>query len=305
MAKDYYSSLGISRDASEADIKKAYRKLAQKYHPDKNPGDKQAEEKFKEISEAYAVLSDPKKRKEYDQFGQENFQQQYSQEDIFRGSDLGDILREFGFGGGSGGGLGDDLFSQLFGGAGFSRSGFRQGRQTVNRAGQDYVMPLRIPFRLAVQGGERRIQYENNGRTQSLRVRIPPGVEQGSRLRVAGKGGASPTGGPAGDLYLEIDIEPDSQFWREGRDLFVNVQVPFSGACLGTQVDVPTLSGSKRIKVPAGSPPGRKLRLKQQGVPGAKGQPNGDLYAVLDIQVPKHLTDEQKQLISQLAEQGL
>ena len=298
MAKDYYGVLGVAKDASADEIKKAYRKLALKYHPDKNPGDKKAEEKFKEITEAYAVLSDADKRKQYDQFGEAGFHQRYSQEDIFRNFDVGDIFREFGFGT-------DDIFSQLFGGAGGGRvrTGGFGGRPRAVK-GQDYVMQLSLPLRQAIQGGEKRIDFRREGRVERLQVRIPPGVESGQRLRVSGKGGASPAGGPPGDLFLEISVEKDPAFSREGQDLFVKVQIPFSGACLGTSVDVPTLEGTKRVKVPAGISGGGRIRLKGFGVP-SKGGAKGDLYAVVEVAVPAKPTAKQKELLEKLKKEGL
>ncbi len=298
MAKDYYGVLGVAKEASADEIKKAYRKLALKYHPDKNPGDKKAEEKFKEITEAYAVLSDPEKRKQYDQFGEAGFHQRYSQEDIYRDFDVGDIFREFGFGT-------DDIFSHLFGGAagGRGRTGFFRGGAPQQIKGQDLLMRITIPFRQAVQGGERRIEYRRDGRVETLQVRIPPGVETGKRLRVSGKGGASPSGGAAGDLFLEITVEADPVFHRDGDDLHVKVRVPFSGASLGTTVDVPTLEGTKRVKVPSGLQSGGKIRLKGYGVPvrGTKG----DLYAIVDVEVPTKLTEKQKKLLEELSKEGL
>lgn len=299
MAKDYYGVLGVAKDASADEIKKAYRKLALKYHPDKNPGDKKAEEKFKEITEAYAVLSDAEKRKQYDQFGEAGFHQRYSQDDIFRNFDVGDIFREFGFGT-------DDIFGHIFGGGGRGR-----GRTTFHGPGgghaalkgQDYVMRITVPFRQAVQGGERRVEYRREGKVEQLQVRIPPGVETGQKLRVGGKGGHSPGAGPAGDLFLEITVEADPLFTRDGSDLLVKVPVPFSGACLGTSVDVPTLEGTKRVKVPAGMQNGAKIRLKGYGVPARSAK--GDLYAVIEVAVPGGVTDRQRKLLEELREEGL
>ncbi len=291
MAKDYYEILGVERSADAAAIKKVYRKLAQKYHPDKNPGDKQAEEKFKEITEAYAVLSDPEKRRQYDQFGASGFQQRYTQEDIFRNINLGDI-----FGNGFGG---EDLFSQLFGGGARPRGPRRQVK------GQDYSMQISIPFRLSIQGGERRIDYRSEGRVEQIKVRIPAGIEKGSKLRVPGKGGPNPAGGPPGDLFLHIDIDPAPLFTREGRDLLVRVEIPFSGICLGTTVEVPTLDSSKRVKVPAGMQPGQKIRLRGFGVAATSKHTAGDLYAVIEVSVPKKLSAEQKELLEQLKQSGM
>ncbi len=296
MAKSYYDTLGVSKEASAEEIKKAYRKLALKYHPDKNPGDKKAEETFKEITEAYAVLSDAEKRKQYDQFGSTGFHQRYSQEDIYRNFDVGDIFREFGFGT-------DDIFSHLFSGGRRGPYTGTQRRQAVK--GQDYVMHVNIPFRQAVLGGERRIDYKQGNQVEHLQVRIPPGVESGKKLRIANKGAPGPAGGPPGDLYLEIKVDPDAQLTREGQDLYARIQVPFSGACLGTSVDVPTLEGPKRIKVPAGTSAGKKIRLKGFGVPAVGKKEKGDLYAVIEVEVPQKLTDKQRKLLDDLKKNGL
>jgi curved DNA-binding protein len=296
MAKNYYAVLGVEKSASTEQIKKAYRKLAIKYHPDKNPGDKPAEERFKEITEAYAVLSDQEKRRQYDQFGETGFHQRFSQEDIFRNVDLNDIFREFGIGG-------DELFSQLFGGRGGAfRSGtFHQGRPRPTK-GHDLLLRLAIPFRQAILGGERQIDLARHGHGEPIKVRIPPGVEHGQKLRVTGKGAPSPAGGSPGDLLLEIEVLTDPVFTRDGHDLAVTVAVPFSGACLGTTVEVPTLAGEKRVKVKRGTKSGSRIRLKGFGVPG---HPAGDLYAVVAVTVPETVTAEQEKLLEKLRETGL
>ena len=296
MAKDYYAVLGLEKSASKDQIKKAYRKLALKYHPDKNQGDTNAEERFKEITEAYAVLSDPQKKQQYDQFGDAAFHQNYSQEDIFRNVDLGSIFKEFGFGGG------DDIFGQLFGGG---HAGYSTHHRPRPMKGQDYLMRLTIPFRQAVLGGERRVDLDRDGHTDQLQVRIPPGVESGQKLRITGKGGASSSGGPAGDLLLEITVTGDARFKREGNDLYKTVTIPYTGACLGTSVDIETLDGNKRIKVKPGTQSGSKIRLKGFGVAGRPGKQAGDLYAVVEVAVPKELTKEQKALLEKLKEEGL
>ncbi|PLX92161.1 MAG: integrase [Desulfuromonas sp.] len=299
MAKDYYAVLGVDKTATAQEIKKAYRKLAVQYHPDKNPGDKQAEERFKEISEAYAVLSDSEKKQQYDQFGDSGFHQRYSQEDIFRGADFGDIFREFG--------MGDDLFSQLFGGmggGGRGRSPFHQQRPQAVK-GQDYVMRLNLPFRQAILGGERQVNYSHNGRSEQIQVKIPPGIETGQKLRVSGKGGPSPGGGRPGDLLLEITVDKDARFTREGNNLQVQVSVPFSGVCLGTSATVPTLEGEKRIKIPAGTSNGGRIRLRGHGVPAHGKNPAGDLYAQVMVKVPKQLTEEQKAVLEELQKHDL
>ncbi len=295
MATDYYSTLGIERGADATTIKKAYRKLAQKYHPDKNPDDKQAEEQFKKITEAYAVLSDTEKRQQYDQYGDSDFHQRFSQEDIFRNMNMGDIFGSFG-----GGRANEDIFSQLFGGgAGHPRQPRRQAK------GQDFSMQISIPFRLAVQGGERRIDYRSGGKVEQIKVQVPPGIEKGSKLRVAGKGGNHPTGGAPGDLYLQIDIEPDPTFSREGRDLLVRADIPYSGICLGTSIEVPTLDTPKRVKIPAGMQPGQKIRLRGFGVAASGNKPAGDLFAIIEVIVPKDLSHEQKMVLEKLKEEDL
>lgn len=294
MSKDYYSSLGVDKNATADAIKKAYRKLAIKYHPDKNPGDKAAEDKFKEITEAYTVLSDPEKKLQYDSYGDSAFHQRFSQEDIFRGVNINDMFREFGFGG-------DDILSQLFGGGG-RRGQHPFGGPSRPRHGADYTLNVRIPFRIAVTGGERRVSFRTERGDEELNVKIPAGTESGQRLRVPGKGGASPDGGPTGDLFLEIQVDRDATFSREENDLFVTVKVPYSGLSLGTSIDVPTLDGQKRVKVKAGTRNGSKIRLKGFGV---QGKHKGDLYAIVETEIPTELTDAQRQLLEQLKDEGL
>lgn len=289
MAKDYYTALGLQKNASADQIKKAYRKLALKYHPDKNPDDKEAEDRFKEITEAYAVLSDPEKKVAYDSYGDANFHQRFGQEDIFRNFDFDSIFKEFD--------IGVDLFGNLFG---------SRGGQAPHRAGgfpskgPDYNLKVRIPFSQAILGGERRVNFHSERGDEQLNVRIPAGTETGQRLRVPGKGGVSGSGGPAGDLFLEITVEKDSRFSRQGNDILVNVSIPFSELCLGTSINVPTLTETKRVKVKAGMQNGGKIRLKGLGVPH-----KGDLYAVVQVKVPASLTDKQKELLEELQKEGL
>ncbi|PLX92607.1 MAG: integrase [Desulfuromonas sp.] len=306
MGKDYYAVLGIEKSADAATIKKAYRKLAQRYHPDKNPDDKAAEERFKEITEAYAVLSDAEKKRQYDQFGDSGFHQRFSQEDIFRNFNGQDIFREFGFGG--------DIFSQIFGAGGGGANPFfngggggcgGHGHRPRSVKGQDLALSLTIPLRQAVLGGERRVDFNRQGRSETLQVRIPPGVESGQRLRVPGKGGESPMGGPAGDLFLEIEVQGDPRFRREGRDLTVRVNVPLSGLCLGCSAEVPTFDGEKRVKVPAGFSCGGRIRLRGFGVPAHGKHGAGDLYAEIMTDVPETLSERQRELLEALQEEGL
>lgn len=295
---DYYKTLGVEKGASSDDIKKAFRKLAVKYHPDRNPGDKAAEEKFKEINEAYAVLSDPKKKEQYDTFGSSGFHQQYSQEDIFRNFDFGGTFKDMGMGGG------DDIFSRLFGGA-FGRGGGRGGFRAGPQKGSDLEMETDVSFRDAAQGAEKLIAFRRNGKREELKVKIPSGIDNGSKIRIAGKGGQGEGGGPAGDLYLIIRVLPDPVFTRDGGDLFVERSIPFSSACLGTTLDVPTLEGDKRIKVPAGIQPGTKIRLKGCGVKPLSSNAKGDLYVKISVRVPESLSAEQRRLAEDLARNGL
>jgi curved DNA-binding protein len=293
---EYYKVLGVDKKASPDEIKKAFRKLAVKYHPDRNPGDKAAEEKFKEINEAYAVLSDPQKKEQYDTFGSSGFHKQYSQEDIFRGFDFGNVYRDMGAGGG------EDIFSRLFGGGGFGRGGFRSGPAR----GGDLELETEIGFRDAVLGTERLIAFRRgSGAREELKVKIPAGVDNGSRIRIAGKGSPGEGGGPAGDLFLSIRVLPDPVFTRDGGDLFVERSIAFSAACLGTSLDVPTLEGDKRIKVPAGIQPGTKIRLKGCGVKLLGSNAKGDLYVKITVRVPENLSADQKQLVEELVHKGL
>ena len=292
---DYYQVLGVKKSATPDEIKKAYRKLAVKYHPDKNPGDKQAEERFKEINEAYAVLSDPEKRAQFDQFGSSGFHQRYSQEDIFRGFDVGDLFKDSGFGT-------DDIFSRIFGGG--VRGGFGGGYGGVPRKGQDFTMELPVTFQEAYTGTEKRVAFMRGGKREELSVKVPAGIESGGRLRVPGRGGESP-GGTPGDLYLVVKVGGDPHISREGDDIVAERQIKFSEAALGTSLDVATLEGTKRIKVPAGIQPGTKIRLTGLGFPHVGQAGRGDFYVRIDVKVPQHLTAGQKELLEELAKEGL
>lgn len=294
---DYYKTLGLEKGATADDIKKAFRKLAVKYHPDRNPNDKGAEDKFKEINEAYAVLSDPQKKEKYDTYGSSGFHQQYSQEDIFRNFDFGGTFKDMGMGGG------EDIFSRLFGGS-FGRGG-RGNFRTGPQKGTDLEMETDISFRDAAQGAEKLIAFRRNGKREELKVRIPAGVDNGSKIRISGKGGQGEGGGAQGDLYLIIRVLNDPVFTRDGGDLFVDRQISFSSACLGTSLDVPTLEGDKRIKVAAGTQPGTKIRLKGCGLKPVGSNYKGDLYVKISVHVPESLNGEQKKLVEELARKGL
>jgi len=305
---EYYQILGVAKTATADEIKKAYRKLALKYHPDKNPDNKSAEEKFKEISEAYAVLSDPEKRQQYDTFGSAGFRQRYSQEDIFRNFDLNDILRQFGFGGGfhtsgfrtsSGGG---SPFDNIFGQTGMRGGGCggNCGPQPVK--GNDLTYELTVTLEDVLHGAEKTISLRQNGQTQNVSVKIPKGIEDGKRLRLSGKGVASSSGGAAGDLYLKVHVAPHPVFQRVDDDLVVEHRIPFSEACLGATLEVTTLDGKKfNVKVPAGVQQEAKLRIKGHGLPAGPIGHRGDLLVKIAIRIPKALTPEQEEAVKALA----
>lgn len=313
MAEDYYKTLGVEKSASEEDIKKAYRNLAMKFHPDRNPGNKQAEEKFKKISEAYAVLSDQEKRKQYDSYGSDMFHQRFSQEDIFRNFNLDDILREFGFGAGGRGarafsdghrrtftfGRGGDPFADLFGGT--------EDYAYVPQKGQDYEYNLSITLEESVFGVEKKLSLQKQDRIEEINIKIPAGISNGKKLRLSGKGSPGYTKGqPPGDLYLNISILPHPIFVRDGNDIYVEKSVNFSQAALGSTIEVPTIEGAtKRIKIPAGTQNNTKIRMKGYGIPKLKEGGKGDQYVKISINVPKRLNDKQSQLVRKLAEEGL
>ena len=304
MSTDYYKVLGIEKDASSDDIKKAYRKLAVKYHPDKNPGNKEAEEKFKKMSEAYAVLSDQEKRKQYDNYGADGFSQHYSQEDIFRGFDINEILRGFTAAGGGGKRrsysfqTGSDPFADMFGGGGQ----FRQ----MPQKGQDLEYNLSITIEESVLGAEKKIALNKDGQIDEINIKIPAGINAGKKLRLTGKGLSGSHGASPGDLYLNISILPHPIFARDGNDIYLDKEVKFSQAVLGTSIDVPTVDGSvKRIKIPPGTQNNTKIRMKGYGVPNLKGVDPGDQYVKITVNVPKKLSAVQADLVKKLADEDL
>lgn len=348
--KDYYEILNVSKDASLDEIKAAYRKLAKKYHPDLNPNDKEAEQKFKEINEAYEVLSDPEKRRRYDMFGEAgvNGQGGYSQD--FTG--FGDIF--------------DDIFDMFTGG--FGRATHR-ARDYGPVKGADLRYDLTLEFEEAVFGAEKEIQIRRsescstcngtgvkpgssketcskcngsgeiryaqrtpfgqfvrvatcdmcggtgeiikekcvscNGtgkvlKNKRIKVKIPAGVDTGSIISVKGEGEAGDRGGPPGDLYVYINVKPHKIFKRKGNDIFLTVPISFTEACLGAEIEVPTLEGIEKFDLPAGTQTGEEFKLKNKGVPNVRGFGRGDLYFKVKIQVPKKLTDRQKELLLEL-----
>jgi len=304
MSEDYYKVLGVQKNASEEEIKKAYRKLAMKYHPDHTKGDKSAEEKFKKISEAYAVLSDKEKRKEYDTFGSEGFRQRFSQEDIFRGFDFGDIFREFGFGG-------DDFSHARGGGRRFSYGtgspfNFGGAQQHSQAKGSDLVYELPLTLREIATGTSKAITFQHQGRSENLTVKIPKGLIAGKKLRLAGKGNPSPYGGPAGDLYIKSKVLNDPVFSSENYDLYIDRELKLSEAILGTTVSVPTIDDKQlSLKIPPGTKQGTKMRLSGHGLPDMKKNKKGDLYVRVYITIPQNLNEEQKKIVDELAAVGL
>ena len=301
--KDYYDTLGVSKNASDEEIKKAYRKLAMKYHPDRNANKKEAEERFKELNEAYAVLSDKEKRKQYDTYGAEGFHQRFSQEDIFRGFDFEDIFSNL-FGGRGRresryGGSGGYDFSDLFG-----RGGYRDMGRAPQKGG-DLLYEWPISLEEAAFGGDKKVAIPKNGRTEEILVKIPPGIPSGKKLRVAGKGMEGRNGGPKGDLYLQISIKDHPIFAREGDDLIVEKEITFSEAVLGTTIEVPTLDGTKNVKIPPGTQCHTKMRLKGLGLPRFQGTGQGDEFVKVIVKVPKRIGEKTRKLVEELAKEGI
>jgi len=306
---NYYEVLGVARGAPADEIKKAYRKLAMKYHPDRNQGDKSAEDQFKTISEAYAVLSDKDKRAQYDRFGDSAFHQQYSREDIFRGTDFGNVFNEFGFSGDI-----NDLFGNLFGGgyqggAGrYGGGGFRPGGfQPGPSKGQDVEYPLQIGFEEALNGSERRVHFRlTDGTERQLTVKVPPGAKSGTKLRISGRGAPGSSGAPAGDLFVTLEVADHPVYRRVGNDIEGPIKLKISEALLGCSAAVQTPDGEKRIKVPAGVKPGTRVRLKGLGFPiDGKKENRGNFYALVEYDIPTGLSEKQKELVTALEAEGL
>jgi curved DNA-binding protein len=301
MKDDYYAILGVGKNASAREIKASYRKLAKKYHPDKNQGDKAAEEKFKKLSEAYAVLSDTEKKKNYDTFGSEKFHQRFSQEDIFRGTNLNDILREMGFGDifGSGTRFGGGFRGSSFGGMG----GGSPFGGAATMPDLDISTEMTISLEESVRGGNRQFSLKGEHGTEAISVKIPAGVSESAKLRLAGKGRQYSR--HKGDLYIKIRIAPHPYIKREGDDLIMKMDIDVSTALLGGSVEVRTLDGQRSVKVPTGTRSGQKIRIKGAGVKRMKRSGAGDLYLEVGISVPKKLTPAQKKIAEELKKEGL
>lgn len=302
--KDYYGVLGISKTATEDEIKRAYRRLARKHHPDLNPADKAAETKFKEINEANEVLGDPDKRRKYDELGSNWRQYEHQGPPPGRGSG-----HRPGAGGfrtmtpeemeglfGQEDGNFSDFFSTFFSGGGHASAGSRPSKGPRQRKGHDVEAVAELTLEEAFLGTTRRVALDRNGTTQTVEVRIPAGIRDGGRIRAAGEGGRSTGGAPSGDLFLTIQLVPHARFERRGQDLYTRVGVPITTAVLGGEVSVVALSGSTlRLKIPELTAAGRVFRLRGHGMPTV-GKPDerGDLYATTEVEVPTHLSPEER-----------
>lgn len=306
MADDFYSVLGVPRDADADTIKKAYRKLARDLHPDKNPGNAAAETRFKTVNRAYEALGDANKRKLYDEFGEDALREGFD-------ADKARAYKQYqergggggfgGFGGGSGGVSIEDLFGgqvpggNVYGGDPFSDLFGRSRRRSGPVKGRDFEQEMTVDFESAMRGTQ--IQLKRPGVDQPVTVRIPPGADEGSRVRIAGQGGASPNGGPPGDLILVIHVEPHPLFERKGDDLYVDVPITVTEAIKGAKVKVPTFDGTVAVKVPPATQSGTKLRLRGKGV-ARKNREAGDLYVRFMVHVPKSTSPELETLADQL-----
>lgn len=284
MAKDYYTLLGVPKGASEEEIKKAYRKLAREFHPDLHPDKKkEMEAKFKEINEAYQVLGDPKKRSEYDLTGQTGFNSGMGGPGY--GPQGGVHFEDLGFGGF------EDIFGEVFG-----RGSRRRGPQR----GADLEYRLDLDFLQAIRGTDVKTNISRSTGTESLTVKIPPGVRTGSRVRVAGKGEAGFNGGPPGDLFIETSVRSHPYFRRDDYDIYIDVPISLKEALLGAEIEVPTVDGHSKIKIPPGTQGGQKLRVRGKGVIGPRGE-RGNQYVTVNIAVPKDLDERSKELIEEFS----
>jgi curved DNA-binding protein len=300
--RDPYETLGVARDANVEAIRKAYRKLARKNHPDLNPGDKAAEERFKDISRAWEVLEDPERRRNYDEFGEISLEAGFDAEKARQARDA--FGARFGTGGRPGAeGFGgeefefgdlDDLLGRFMGGARGARGG--AGGRTLRMRGPDVEATLELDFLDAMRGGEKRLTLGS----ETINVRIPPGVDTGGRLRIPGKGGPGIGGGPPGDLHVELRVRPHRLFSREGRNLTFDLPITVTEAVRGAKVEVPTLDGRATLTVPAGTDSGTRLRLRGKGVPDPRGGAPGDLFARIQIRVPKQLDDAARRSLEEL-----
>jgi len=307
--RDYYETLGVSKTATEDEIRSAFRKLARKYHPDVAKDKKTAEEKFKQINEAYEVLSDPEKRNKYDQLGANwnqpgGFQpppdwgaQQPSGGFYQWGGDNGGVQFEFG-------GTGFSDFFEAFFGGGRGRSAFGGfgGREATTARGADVEADIMVTLEEALQGSTRTVSLRRAGsnKVENYQVKIPRGVHEGQRIRLAGQGEAGARGGQSGDLFLRVRLAKHPEFNVEGSDLIHEVKIAPWQAVLGMELKVPTLEGNVRLKIPSGTQGGQRFRLRERGLPGISGK-RGDLYVVVQIHVPEKLSEREREIWGELA----
>jgi curved DNA-binding protein len=309
--KDYYQILGVAKTATQDEIKRAFRKLARTHHPDVVKASKraEAETKFKEINEAYEVLGDPEKRRKYDTLGA----------DWERGSQVPPGWHQRGAGAGApGGGMRggyedvefnfggtgfSDFFEAFFGSGGRGANPFAGGRAAGSRRGVDVEADIMVTLEEALHGSRRKITFQREGgETQTYEVTIPPGVREGQRIRLGGQGQAGVRGGAAGDLYLNVRLAQHPDFRLDGSDLIYDLEVPVWQAVLGGETRVPTMEGDARMRIPAGSQPGQRFRLKNRGMPKAGGE-RGDLYVTLKVEIPKNLTPKEREIWESLKEE--
>ncbi len=300
--KDYYKILGLDKSVSGDEIKKAYRKLAMKYHPDHAKGDKSAEEKFKKISEAYAVLSNTEKRKQYDEFGASGFNQRYTEDDIFKDFDFSNIFREFGFGSGNSfrrGGARHSSANDFF----FASS---SGRRAVQRKGNDIVYELPLTLHEVVSGTSKTVNLQNNGRVERIKVKIPKGMITGKKIRLPGKGEPSHSGGPAGDLFIQSKVINDTFFEVKDYNIYINKNIKITDALLGAKVPISTLDNKTlNLNISQGTAHKTMMRLSGLGLPQMNSKARGDLFVRIHIEMPSELTSEQKKIIKKLAHTGI
>jgi len=311
-ARDYYEVLGLARDASADQIKKAYRNHARKHHPDLNPGDKASEARFKETQAAYDILSDPEKRKKYDAYGHAAFEAagsagprsgatDWSAKQGGAGFENVDFSQFFGGGAEAPGegGLFDDLLGRFGGGR-------TAGRRAGPRRGHDLETSLEVPFATAVTGGSMTIELaREDGTREPITIKIPAGSDNGTKLRLKGRGAPGDKPGQGGDLTIVLSIQPHPFFRREGNDLSIDVPISIGEAVLGSKIDVPTIAGTKvSLPIPAGSSSGQKLRVRGKGIPAHGDSPGGDLFVLIKIVTPKNVDEESRDLIQKFAERN-
>ncbi len=306
--RDHYEVLSVKRGATADEIKRAYRTLSKKYHPDRNPNDPSAEGKFKEVQHAYSVLSDAKKRAQYDEYGDVavgEWQTRPTGEKVYqwgggssvRSEDLEDLFSAFGSGGG-GGGVSESVFEQIFSGGG------RRSARPAPRPPPEQIHDVQLTFDQAIRGTTLSLRIARERGEETVDVKIPPGVENGQKIRVRGQGAAG-NSGKSGDIILVVHVQQHPYFRREGADVYLDLPVSVIESVLGAKIEVPTIDGRGTVTLPPGTPCGAKLRLRSQGAIKRGSTERGDQYVVVQIVPPKNLSDEQKRLFEQLREFGV